>query len=109
VILPPEVAKEIPKNQLMTEAEWRSYGVTQSRGWVHYAIHRPEVLLIVFSLCFCGFFPLPVDESMFFLATHFAISTTIGRRQQGRECCCQQQSPEITAGSVCLISHIICK
>nr|DAD31367.1 TPA_asm: hypothetical protein HUJ06_010218 [Nelumbo nucifera] len=22
--------------------EWRAFGVQQSRGWVHYAIHRPE-------------------------------------------------------------------
>ena len=27
-----------PKKQ----AEWRGIGVQQSRGWVHYAIHRPE-------------------------------------------------------------------
>ena len=24
------------------QAEWRGIGVQQSRGWVHYAIHRPE-------------------------------------------------------------------
>ena len=23
-------------------AEWRALGVHQSRGWVHYAVHRPE-------------------------------------------------------------------
>ena len=25
----------------MTEVEWRNLGVTQSRGWIHYMIHRP--------------------------------------------------------------------
>ena len=27
---------------LPPQAEWRGIGVQQSRGWVHYAIHRPE-------------------------------------------------------------------
>ena len=25
----------------MTEVEWRSLGVQQSRGWVHYLVHSP--------------------------------------------------------------------
>ncbi|VDM46305.1 unnamed protein product [Toxocara canis] len=37
-----EVAKLIPKNRLMTESEWRSLGIQQSPGWVHYMIHGPE-------------------------------------------------------------------
>jgi cyclin-dependent kinase regulatory subunit CKS1 len=48
VILPLELAKQIPKNTLLTESEWRGYGVTQSRGWVHYAIHKPEPHILLF-------------------------------------------------------------
>lgn len=45
---PLELAKQIPKNTLLTESEWRGYGVTQSRGWVHYAIHKPEPHILLF-------------------------------------------------------------
>ncbi|GJT05506.1 cyclin-dependent kinases regulatory subunit 1 [Tanacetum coccineum] len=48
VVLPPEVAKMLPKNRLLAEAEWRAIGVQQSRGWVHYAIHRPEPHIMLF-------------------------------------------------------------
>lgn len=30
------------------QAEWRGIGVQQSRGWVHYAIHRPEPHIMLF-------------------------------------------------------------
>ena len=40
VILPKHIAKNAPKGRLLTETEWRGVGVQQSRGWVHYAIHR---------------------------------------------------------------------
>lgn len=40
VILPKDLAKTLPKSRLLTENEWRSIGVQQSRGWQHYAIHR---------------------------------------------------------------------
>ena len=29
--------------------EWRSIGVQQSRGWVHYAIHKPEPHIMLFK------------------------------------------------------------
>ncbi|KAH7542110.1 cyclin-dependent kinases regulatory subunit 1 [Ziziphus jujuba] len=48
VVLPPEVAKLLPKNRLLSENEWRAIGVQQSRGWVHYAIHRPEPHIMLF-------------------------------------------------------------
>lgn len=48
MILPQDVAKHVPKNRLLSEAEWRSLGVQQSRGWVHYAIHRPEPHILLF-------------------------------------------------------------
>jgi hypothetical protein len=41
VILPKSIAKLVPEDRLMTETEWRNIGVQQSRGWVHYMIHRP--------------------------------------------------------------------
>lgn len=34
-----------------TQNEWRSLGVQQSRGWEHYAIHRPEPHIMLFR---CG-------------------------------------------------------
>ena len=42
VILPKHISKTAPKGRLLTESEWRGIGVQQSRGWVHYVIHRPE-------------------------------------------------------------------
>lgn len=40
MILPKHVSKGAPKGRLLSESEWRGLGVQQSRGWVHYAIHR---------------------------------------------------------------------
>jgi len=48
VMLPKEVAKGLPKARLLSEAEWRRIGVQQSRGWEHYAIHRPEPHILLF-------------------------------------------------------------
>ena len=47
VILPRELAKQLPK-KLLSETEWRGIGVQQSRGWYHYAIHRPEPHILLF-------------------------------------------------------------
>ncbi|EFJ31496.1 hypothetical protein SELMODRAFT_9272, partial [Selaginella moellendorffii] len=49
VVLPPDIAKNLPKNKLLTEEQWRALGVQQSRGWVHYAIHRPEPHIMLFK------------------------------------------------------------
>ena len=38
--MPKHVSKNAPKARLLSESEWRGLGVQQSRGWVHYAIHR---------------------------------------------------------------------
>ena len=38
----------MPEGRLMTEAEWRSFGVKQSPGWVHYMIHNPEPHILMF-------------------------------------------------------------
>ncbi|RYH28672.1 hypothetical protein EON65_11305 [archaeon] len=48
VILPKEMAKTLPKGRMMTEMEWRAMGVQQSRGWEHYAFHRPEPHILLF-------------------------------------------------------------
>jgi len=39
------MAKSIPKTHLLSEDEWRSIGVQQSKGWVHYMIHEPGKFL----------------------------------------------------------------
>mmetsp|Transcript_19133 Transcript_19133/g.26330 ORF Transcript_19133/g.26330 Transcript_19133/m.26330 type:complete len:104 (-) Transcript_19133:2116-2427(-) len=48
VILPKDHAKNLPKNRTLTEVEWRGIGVQQSRGWEHYAFHRPEPHILLF-------------------------------------------------------------
>lgn len=48
MILPKEVARTLPKGRLLSDAEWRALGVQQSRGWLHYAIHRPEPHILLF-------------------------------------------------------------
>ena len=40
-MLPKELSKLVPKDHLMSETEWRSIGVQQSRGWQHYLMHDP--------------------------------------------------------------------
>ncbi|KAH8410081.1 hypothetical protein KR009_005637 [Drosophila setifemur] len=48
VVLPKELVKMVPKTHLMSESEWRSIGVQQSRGWIHYMIHKPEPHILLF-------------------------------------------------------------
>ena len=48
VILPPDIAERVPKDHLMTEAEWRALGVQQSPGWIHYDLHKPEPHILLF-------------------------------------------------------------
>ncbi|PRW56288.1 Cyclin-dependent kinases regulatory subunit 1 [Chlorella sorokiniana] len=48
VVLPQDIAKRLPKDKLLSEPEWRALGVQQSRGWVHYAKHRPEPHIMLF-------------------------------------------------------------
>lgn len=75
VILPKGIAKWLP-NRLMSEAEWRSLGVIQSPGWVHYMIHDPEPHVLLFKR------PLPPkDDSAkkwnFFRKTAFSAKIKI--------------------------------
>ncbi len=48
VILPKEMVKQMHRNKLLSEGEWRALGVQQSRGWVHYEIHKPEPHVLLF-------------------------------------------------------------
>ena len=48
VLLTKAIYKTIPRGRLLTEHEWRGLGVTQSRGWVHYEIHKPEPFILLF-------------------------------------------------------------
>ncbi len=48
VILPKQLAKYVPNNRLLSEDEWRSIGVQQSPGWIHYMIHNPEPHILLF-------------------------------------------------------------
>jgi cyclin-dependent kinase regulatory subunit CKS1 len=48
VLLPRHIYKQMPHNRMLFEQEWRSLGVQQSRGWVHYEIHTPEPFILLF-------------------------------------------------------------
>jgi cyclin-dependent kinase regulatory subunit CKS1 len=48
VILPKQLAKYVPADALLSEAEWRAIGVQQSPGWVHYMVHKPEPHILLF-------------------------------------------------------------
>ena len=47
-MLPKEMVKKVPKGKLMSEQEWRTLGVQQSQGWIHYMIHGPEPHILLF-------------------------------------------------------------
>jgi len=49
VIVTKELSKKFPKDRLMTEEEWRRYGIQQSQGWVHYMLHKPEPHILMFK------------------------------------------------------------
>ena len=48
VMLPKDIAKMVPKSHLMSETEWRTLGVQQSQGWIHYMTHDPEPHILLF-------------------------------------------------------------
>uniref|UniRef100_A0A1I7ZDM4 Cyclin-dependent kinases regulatory subunit n=1 Tax=Steinernema glaseri TaxID=37863 RepID=A0A1I7ZDM4_9BILA len=47
VHVPMKLAEKFP-NRVMTEKEWRGFGIQQSPGWVHYMIHGPERHVLLF-------------------------------------------------------------
>jgi hypothetical protein len=48
VVLPQDIAKRLPKDKLLSEAEWRALGVQQSRGWGE---QNPPVVWVVKAAC----------------------------------------------------------
>lgn len=48
VHLPRHIFKRVPRGRLLSESEWRAMGIQQSRGWVHYEIHKPEPHILLF-------------------------------------------------------------
>lgn len=38
----------MPNRRLLSEFEWISLGIKQSRGWEHYAIHKMEPHILMF-------------------------------------------------------------
>ena len=48
VSLPKETYRKMAKNRLLSETEWRTLGVQQSKGWVHYEMHKPEPYILLF-------------------------------------------------------------
>jgi cyclin-dependent kinase regulatory subunit CKS1 len=61
VHLPDDIAKVLPRNRLLSEDEWRSLGVTQSLGWVHYSIHGPEPHILLFRRPIGQYCPAPSE------------------------------------------------
>lgn len=90
VILPKEVAKQLPQGKnmrLLSETEWRSLGVQQSRGWVHYEIHRPEPHVLLFRR------PVGTDPTTGKVAT--AAAATVNQNQQPAANQFMQQQPQM--------------
>ncbi|KAG7529836.1 hypothetical protein FFLO_05376 [Filobasidium floriforme] len=58
VILPKQMLKMLPKQyfqdndtgllRILSEAEWRGIGITQSLGWEHFEVHAPEPHILLF-------------------------------------------------------------
>jgi cyclin-dependent kinase regulatory subunit CKS1 len=49
VIVTKEMYDKMSKNKLFSETEWRAMGIAQSRGWIHYTIHKPEPHILLFK------------------------------------------------------------
>eukprot|EP00243_Klebsormidium_subtile_P004319 TRINITY_DN18291_c0_g1_i1.p1 TRINITY_DN18291_c0_g1~~TRINITY_DN18291_c0_g1_i1.p1 ORF type:complete len:112 (-),score=12.17 TRINITY_DN18291_c0_g1_i1:344-679(-) len=77
VILPTSYVKELPKNRLLSEDEWRALGVQQSRGWEHYAVHRPEPHVLLFRR--------PLGYGTAAQVTQGTTNDASGRRAQPRQ------------------------
>lgn len=48
VVLPKSLGPAIEHKGLLSEQEWRSLGVIQSKGWEHFQIHLPEPHILLF-------------------------------------------------------------
>lgn len=79
VILPQEIAKNVPKTHLMTETEWRNLGVQQSVGWVHYMLHAPEPHVLLFRRPISDTVPVATQSSS---TTDSIVTNNWGQRGQ---------------------------
>ena len=83
-MLPKDIAKLVPKNRLMTEMEWRSIGIQQSQGWVHYMVHGPGMTKLVMIMPFTLWFSRTTHHivqktiNKVFMIIHFSIRQEIG-------------------------------
>merc|ERR1719356_2436228 len=48
VTVPRGMLQILPQGRCMSESEWRSHGITMSRGWQHYDHHTPEANVLLF-------------------------------------------------------------
>ncbi|XP_053267327.1 cyclin-dependent kinases regulatory subunit 2-like [Pleuronectes platessa] len=48
VVLPRKMVQYVLRSHLMSDDEWRQLGVQQSKGWVHYMVHKPEPQILLF-------------------------------------------------------------
>jgi len=48
VTLPEQLAALLDGRTLLAEHEWRSLGIQQTRGWIHYGYHPPEQHILLF-------------------------------------------------------------
>jgi cyclin-dependent kinase regulatory subunit CKS1 len=48
VIVTKEIYTLMPKDKLLSETEWRALGINQTKGWIHYTIHKPEPHILLF-------------------------------------------------------------
>ncbi|KAL7740499.1 hypothetical protein ACLKA6_007027 [Drosophila palustris] len=94
VVLPKELIKLVPKTHLMTENEWRSIGVQQSRGWIHYMIHKPEPHILLFRR------PKTEDTvaRLLYVLTSLLLAKGVKRRHFWDWLSCAQAQLKLTSG-----------
>lgn len=47
--VPKDKLNMLPKDgTLLNESQWRSLGIAQSEGWVHYLFHKPDPGVLLF-------------------------------------------------------------
>ncbi|GMH43864.1 hypothetical protein BSKO_11798 [Bryopsis sp. KO-2023] len=84
VILPKDRVHKVPKDRLLHESEWRGIGVRMSKGWTHYAIHPPELHILLFKrLRNFGKLPVHVQES-FMKASEESIKCRNIQQERGK-------------------------
>ncbi|CAG0881092.1 unnamed protein product [Darwinula stevensoni] len=45
---PKDLGKSLKEVGLMSEKQWRAFGIQQSVGWEHFMIHEPEPHILLF-------------------------------------------------------------